>query len=104
MSGTDDKRYGEIRLYYLIEDKKTGQEQTGTLYCHVCSVNAIGMGKSITFSIPLRDTGPGARMRIRYEFKWEYDEMIGDFESSNTIHTVAYYFSGLPDSVLAKPH
>lgn len=102
MSGVADRRYGDASLYYLIEDKKSGRNLSGRLYCHVCSFNAIRSGKSMVFSMPLREATRESLMKVRYEFKWETDQIIGDYESSNTIHTVAYYFSGLPDSVLPK--
>ncbi len=102
MSGVADSRYGDASLYYLIENRKTGQRQAGALDCHVCSINEIGSGKSIIFSLPRRDADRDARMRLRYEFKWERDEPHGDYESSNTMHTVSYSFYGLPDSVLPK--
>ena len=100
MSGTSDERYGQASLYFSIEDKASGKRQSGSMYCHVCSNNPLGSGRSIIFSIPLRDADRGALMRLRFEFKWEL--MVGDYESSNSLHTVAYYFSGLPESVLPK--
>src|SRR6186997_1710630 len=71
MSGTGEPRYGDIRLYYLIEDKGSGSKIAGKLYCHVCSTNPVGSGKSITFSIPYEQADRGALMRIRFEFEWD---------------------------------
>lgn len=93
------KGWGEASLYYAIEDKGSGRRVSGTLHCHHCSNNQLGPGKSITFSIPFRDADRGAVMRAAFEF--EFDR-FGGYESSDTLHTVAYYFSGLPESVLPK--
>ena len=102
MSGVLDNRFGDARLYYLIENRNRDREPIGSLFCHVCSVNSIGSGRSIVFSVPLRYADREATMRVRYKFKWEDAAMIGDYESSNTMHTVAYSFIGLPETVLPK--
>lgn len=98
MSG-EVKGWGDASLYYLIEDRHSGQRVSGTLYCHVCSNNPLAPGQSITFSIPFREADRGAVMRVAYEFEFDRE---GSYESSNSLHTVAYYFTGLSESVLPK--
>ena len=100
-SGVASKRFGDSSLYYVIENEKTGEKLSGSIYCHVCSHNLLRSGRSIMFSIPLKEASRDALMRISYEFDWEQNT-FGDFENSNTQHTVTYYFSGLPESVLPK--
>jgi hypothetical protein len=55
MSGPGDARYGEASLYYAIEDKSSGRNVSGTIFCHVCSFNPLPSGKGFTFSIPFRE-------------------------------------------------
>lgn len=98
MSG-EVRGWGDAILYYVIEDGHSGQRVSGRLRCHVCSGNSLFPGRSIVFSIPFRDADRGAVMRIAYEF--EFDR-YGSYESSNSLHTVAYYFSGLSESVLPR--
>lgn len=97
MSGVSDKRHGDASLYYLIENRKSGEQISGRLYCHVCSTNPVGPGKHVTFSIPFREAAQNARMRIEYEFNWERES-----SDHNTEHTVSYYFSSLPQTVLRR--
>ena len=98
MSG-EHEGWGDVSLYYSIEDKGSGRRISGTLHCHVCSTNPLSPGRSIAFSIPFDQADRGAVMRVAYEFEFDRD---GRYESSNSLHTVAYYFSGLPESVLPK--
>ena len=100
MSGYGDERYGDARLYYVVEDYKSGENRSGSLRCHVCSNNQLGPGKSIEFSIPLRVAERDATMRIAYNFSWE--DRFGGFEGSDTTHTVDYYFRSLPELALPK--
>lgn len=97
MSGVSDKRHGDARLYYLIENSRSGEQISGRLYCHVCSTNPVSPGKHVKFSIPFREAAKNARMRIEYQFDWERDAFDNDTE-----HTVSYYFSSLPKTVLKK--
>lgn len=102
MSGVEDARWGDAGLFYVIANNETGEAQNGSRYCHVCSFNPMGSGRSLVFSVPFRHADRESSLNIQYEFKWESDEKIGLYESSNTFHTVAYDFSGLPESVLPK--
>ncbi|MEQ1644403.1 MAG: hypothetical protein ABL959_13230 [Pyrinomonadaceae bacterium] len=97
MSGVATKLHGDASLYYAIESKNSGAWISGRLYCHVCSTNLIGPGGKVTFSIPFEEASRDARMRIVYEFDWERE-----VHSDNNEHTVSYYFSNLPETVLSK--
>ena len=94
MSDPGGKRFGDATLYYVVEDSKTGEQKTGRLYCHVCSTNNLGSGRSIQFSVPTEEIELGNVLRIRYEFESESD--VSSFEGSDTLHTVAYYLDRLP--------
>jgi hypothetical protein len=97
MSGTAGKEFGETRLYYAIEERKTGTNISGTVSCHVCSNNPLGPGRSIIFSIPADDASLETRMRLVYRFDWDDDR---DFGGSTTTHSVEYYFHYLPVKML----
>jgi hypothetical protein len=99
MSGTpdDDIRYGDATLYTQIEDSSSGNRISGKLFCHVCSFNPLGAGRSMTFSVPIEDSVVNATMRIRYEFNWE---QVSTPDSKN-LHTVAFFFGDLPQSIIA---
>jgi hypothetical protein len=98
MSGAAKKEYGDVSLYYAIEDKKTGTIERGSTGCHVCSVNSLNPGRSLIFSIPLSEASLQTRMRITYSFDWERgSENYGDSDSE---HAIIYYFSNLPASIL----
>ena len=94
MSGVP-KEYGDAGLHYTIEDKKDGEIRIDSR-CHVCSVNPLDGGRSITFSIPGDYAGADSRIRIEYSLQWERDsETIG---GSYSTHSVEFYFSYLPKS------
>ncbi len=99
MSGTEDERFGEAHLYAASQDVETGEILHGSTSCHVCSVNPLGPGKTITFSVPFEYARRRSVMRIAYDFNWERD---AGAQSSDVLHTVNFYFSGLPESILPK--
>jgi hypothetical protein len=83
--------------HYPIENKEDGKIQIDSR-CHVCSVNPVGSGRSVIFSIPADYASQDTRMRIEYSFAWERDnEMEG---GSYSTHSVLFYFGYLPKSVL----
>ena len=96
MSGVP-KAYGYAGLFYTIESKEDGKIRIDSR-CHVCSVNPVRAGSSVVFSIPADYASQDGRMRIEYSFAWERDnEMEG---GSYSTHSVLFYFSYLPKSVL----
>jgi len=100
MSQASNKVLGDAYLYFAIEDKKEGTIKSGSTSCHVCSINPLGSGRSIIFSIPLSDVSNDTLMRIAYSFEWERDNERKD--TSYSTHSVEFYFSGLPESVLTS--
>jgi hypothetical protein len=94
MSGVP-KTYGDAGLFYTIENKDDGKIRIDSR-CHACSVNPVGSGRSVVFSIPADYASQDARMRMEYSFAWERDnEMEG---GSYSTHSVLFYFSYLPKS------
>jgi hypothetical protein len=96
MSGVP-KAYGDAGLFYTIENEDDGKIQVNSR-CHVCSVNPVGAGRSVVFSIPADYASQTTRMRIEYSFAWERDNEIEGGSYSN--HSALFYFSYLPKSVL----
>ena len=91
------KEYGDAGLFYTIENKDKGEIQIDSR-CHVCSVNPVNPGRSIVFSVPADYASTDTRMRIGYSFAWERDNEVEG--GSYSEHSVAFYFSYLPQSVL----
>ncbi|MGH9943464.1 MAG: hypothetical protein ACRD9R_14050 [Pyrinomonadaceae bacterium] len=89
--------YGDAGLFYTIEDEKSGEIRIDML-CHVCSVNQVGAGRSIIFSIPADYASRDSRFRIEYSFAWERDNEAEG--GSYSKHSVLFYFHYLPKSVL----
>lgn len=92
--GGAEKGFGDTRLFYAIEEVKTGTVISGSTSCHVCSRNNLGAGRSIVFSIPLGELTDDTRMRIAYSFDWEFDGS----ENGYSEHSVVYYFTNSPKS------
>jgi hypothetical protein len=96
MNGVPNE-YGDAGLFYTIESRDDGKVEIDSR-CHVCSVNPLSSGRSVVFSIPADYVRKDARLRIAYSFAWERDnEAIG---GSHSTHSVEFYFSYLPESVL----
>jgi hypothetical protein len=96
MSGVP-KAYGDAGLFYAIENEGDGKIQIDSR-CHACSVNPVGSGRSVVFSIPADYASQDARMRIEYSFAWERDNELEG--GSYSKHFVLFYFSYLPKSVI----
>lgn len=98
MSG-EDKRLGDASLYIQVNDIESGTNLRGSLSCHVCSVNPLGTGRKITFSIPFKWAIQKSVMRVSFDFGWEWDEHV---DGSAVLHTVNFYFKELPESILPR--
>ena len=91
------KAYGDAELYDIVEDNKTGKMIIDSR-CHVCSTNQLGAGRSLTFSLPRDHASTDARLSIEYSFYWEHARTSSG--GSYSTHSVKFYFSYLPKSVL----
>jgi hypothetical protein len=95
MSGVPTKEYGDAALFYTIEGKD-GKVQDYER-CHVCSMNPVGSGRSLVFSIPADYISRDTLLRIAYSFGWDQkNETAG----SRSTHSVEFYFNSLPNSIL----
>jgi hypothetical protein len=90
MSGVSKKERGDASLYFAIEDSKKGTVRIGSTQCHVCSVNPVGPGRSLIFSVPFSYASKDDLMKIAYSFDWERNnDWLNDSHSS---HYVEFYF------------
>lgn len=89
------KEYGDAKLLYSIEDKDNRIQVDAR--CHVCSINPLGAGRSLTFSIPADHAREGTHFRIGYSFEWE--RKTEAIEGSDSTHSVEFYFDQLPKAV-----
>jgi hypothetical protein len=98
MSGVP-KAYGDASLYFTIVESKGGKIRIDSR-CHVCTVNPVGPGRSLVFSIPSDYATRETFLLLNYSFAWERDnENEG---GSSSTHAVEFYFRHLPKSALAN--
>ena len=97
MSGVP-KAYGDAGLFYTIENKDDGKIRIDSR-CHACSVNPVGSGRSVVFSVPADHASQDSRMRLEYSFAWERDNETEG--GSYSKHSVLFYFSYLPKSAFS---
>jgi hypothetical protein len=90
--------FDPVYLYYAIEDPKSGDVISGSTSCHVCSVNLLPPGRSLNFAVGVSEVSDKNRMRVAYTFDWEKED---SYNGSNSTHSVEYYFSLLPESILS---
>jgi hypothetical protein len=95
--GDVPEEYGDANLFYTIEGEEKGEIRIDSR-CHVCSVNPVGAGRSVVFSIPADYASRDTRLRLEYSFAWELANEIEG--GSYSVHSVLFYFSYLPKSVL----
>lgn len=94
MSAVPSQAYGDASLYY---DELTKGEVAFRNQCHVCTLNSLGSGKTLLFSIPRNILkSEGGAIRIRFSYGWEnQDDVAGGREAEHYV-----YFDGakLPQS------
>lgn len=98
MSGATEG-HGDAHLFYTVEDEENGRILIN-MSCHVCSINPLDPGRSITFTIPADYLSRGARLRMEYIFSWERDNQT--IAGSYSKHSVEYDFYYLPTSVFPQ--
>lgn len=86
MSGGSD--YEDASLYYEVFNKGVLEQSH---LCHVCSVNVLPSGKSLSFSIPKEELAERFSIRIQFDYDWGEDW----FESEDTLYFVQFFSSDL---------
>lgn len=94
-----DKGHGDASLFYTVEDAEDGRILIN-MGCHVCAVDTLGPGRSITFTVPADYLRPDAKLRMEYSFSWERGNEAVD--GSYSTHHVEYSFFYLPASVFPQ--
>jgi hypothetical protein len=90
MSGGQNKRRGDVGLFYDIVDNE--QKVVEQNQCHVCSINIIGSGKSVLFGVPSDSFSKDLSLRLTFSYEWEDDlQVIGGLEPKH------YLFFGADD-------
>ncbi|HKP83800.1 MAG TPA: hypothetical protein VJT69_17425 [Pyrinomonadaceae bacterium] len=94
MSAVPSGEYGDAGLFY--EEVLKG-EVTFRMQCHVCTLNSLGPGKSLLFSIPQAGLAKERAIRVRFSYSWEdQNDVAGGRE---TEHYVYFHAEKLPQSV-----
>jgi hypothetical protein len=96
MSGVP-KAYGDASLYFTIVESQGGKIRIDSR-CHVCSVNPVGPGRSVVFSIPSDYATLDTFLRLNYSFAWERDNE--NEAGSSSTHAVEFDFHHLPKAAL----
>jgi hypothetical protein len=91
MSGVPSEEYGDAELYYAV---LSGRELIIRGECHVCSLNELGPGNTLIFSVPRGALGDGRAIRVRFSYAWEdQNDVAGGREAT---HYVFFDGSRLP--------
>jgi hypothetical protein len=94
MNDAPSKEYGDVVLFYEVISDST---RIVDMRCHVCSVNNLSPGKSLSFSLPREFLNHDEAIRISFNYEWEPDEHGST--SSEPVHYVYFYNSQLPPEI-----
>lgn len=76
--------YGDAKLFF---DGLLDGEVIFRNRCHTCSTNLLSPGKSILFSVPRKDLGPGRAIRVKFSYGWEdWDDVTAGREPEHFIY------------------
>jgi hypothetical protein len=93
MADVTPGEYGDAELFY---DVLSGNEVIVRRQCHACTLNALGSGRSMTFSVPDGNLAKGRTIRVRFSFSWEdQNDVYGGREA---VHYVCFDAAKLPQS------
>jgi hypothetical protein len=91
MSAVPSGEYGDAGLFY---ENLLGGEIILRVQCHVCTLNSLGSGKSLLFSIPQTDLAKERAIRVKFSYGWEdRNDVAGGREA---VHHVYFDSSNLP--------
>lgn len=94
MSGVPSAEYGDAGVFFdvLSDGNLISREE-----CHVCTLNGVGPGKSLVFSVPREDLSEGRSIRVRFSYGWENQDDV--FAGREPEHNVYFYASNLPKNL-----
>jgi hypothetical protein len=91
MSGVPSEEYGDAGVFFdVISDGNLVSREE----CHVCTLNGVGPGKSLVFSVSRGDLSEGRSIRVRFSYSWENQDDV--FAGREAEHYVYFYASQLP--------
>lgn len=97
MSAAPSVEYGDAGLFY---ESLSGAEVIFRIQCHVCTLNSLGSGKSLLFSIPGKELTKERMMRVKFSYGWEDpNDVVAGREAT---HFVYFDGSNLPQSSRQK--
>ena len=88
MRPVPSQEYGDASLFY---DELSKGEVTFRNQCHVCTLNRLGPGKTLLFSLPQNVLErEGGAIRVRFSYSWEnQNDVAGGREAEHYV-----YFDG----------
>lgn len=97
MSAAPSEEYGDAGLFY---DELAKGEVVFRNQCHVCSINSLGPGKSLLFSLPRTVLAEERGIRVRFSYGWEdQNDVAGGREAE---HHVYFDAARLPQKLQKK--
>lgn len=96
MGSVPSAEYGDAELFYDVVSDDDDKLIFRSIR-HVFTINELGPGKTLLFSLSGEDLVEGRAIRISFSYSWEnQDDVFGGREVK---HYVYYYSSQLPQSV-----
>lgn len=106
-TGGDDKAYGDVSLFYDIDEIQSEINNSGELnkqnppvgrpLNHTFSVVQLPSGKSVLFSVPKEHIGKGLILKVRFAYEWEGDDSVSANDEPK--HYVYFYSTDLPSDI-----
>ena len=91
MHGVPSQDYGDATLIYdVLSEGETIIEGS----CHVCSVNSLGSGRSLLFSVPAEHLSRAGAIRVKFSYAWEDSNKVTAGQEPE--HYVNFYSTQLP--------
>ena len=91
MNGYPSEDYGDAAVIYDVLSE--GQTKIDGR-CHVCSVNPLGSGRSLVFSVPAEHLSKRGGVRVKFSYDWEDSHKVT--AGLEPEHWVYFYTSQLP--------
>lgn len=84
MSAVPSAEYGDAGLFY---DGLSKGEVIFRNQCHVCTLNSLGPGKSLFFSLPRSDLAKEGAIRVKFSYGWEdQNDVAGGREAEHHVY------------------
>jgi len=85
MGGVPSAEYGDVELFYDVVSGRGDLIFRGQ--CHVCTINELGPGKTLMFSVPGEDLAGEHSIRISFSYSWEdRNDVLGGREAKHHVY------------------